>query len=83
MSEFLISIGLSVLVAFIALFLGLIYKGIDRKLVARLQSRIGPPLIQPFRDFAKLMMKKNVIPEDAVSWVYNGVPIVSLAATLR
>ena len=82
MSDFLISIGLSVLVAFIALFLGLIYKGIDRKLVARLQSRIGPPLIQPFRDFAKLMMKKNVIPEDAVSWVYNGVPIVSLAATL-
>ena len=37
-----------------ALAFGLLLKGLDRKLEARLQRRIGPPLMQPAFDVAKL-----------------------------
>jgi len=35
--------------------------GIDRKLTARLQGRIGPPLLQPFYDVGKLFLKENLV----------------------
>ena len=37
----------------------------DRKLYARLQSRVGPPWYQPFADFVKLLAKEDVLPEAA------------------
>ncbi|MFR0875584.1 MAG: respiratory chain complex I subunit 1 family protein [Bilophila wadsworthia] len=37
-----------------ALALGLFLKGCDRRVEARLQRRVGPPLIQPFLDLVKL-----------------------------
>ncbi len=60
--------------------LGLIYKGFDRKLAAQMQGRIGPPLRQPFFDVVKLMVKENVVPDHAVAWLYNLMPLLSLAA---
>lgn len=33
---------------------------IDRKLAARAQSRVGPPLVQPLADFLKLLAKEDV-----------------------
>jgi len=65
-----------------AIVLGLIYKGIDRRIAARLQARVGPPLLQPFYDVRKLMVKETVLPESAVGWVYSGAPIVALAASI-
>jgi ech hydrogenase subunit B len=41
--------------------LGGIFSGLDRILTARLQSRIGPPLLQPFFDVIKLLSKEMVI----------------------
>ncbi len=35
--------------------------GIDRKLSARMQSRWGPPVLQPFYDVAKLVRKENIV----------------------
>src|SRR5512137_997618 len=35
--------------------------GIDRKLTARMQSRMGPPLLQPFYDLIKLWGKEPFI----------------------
>jgi ech hydrogenase subunit B len=35
--------------------------GIERKVKARIQGRMGPPLMQPFYDFAKLMDKKPMM----------------------
>jgi formate hydrogenlyase subunit 4 len=35
--------------------------GIDRRLSARMQSRAGPPLLQPFYDVWKLWQKENVV----------------------
>ncbi len=60
--------------------LGMVYKGLDRKLAAQMQGRIGPPLRQPFFDVVKLMAKENVVPDHAVSWLYNLMPLLSLAA---
>lgn len=34
--------------------------GIDRKITARMQGRFGPPILQPFYDFFKLMEKEAV-----------------------
>ena len=39
---------------------GLIY-GIERKVKARMQRRIGPPVLQPFYDFLKLMDKRKMM----------------------
>ena len=78
---FLAVIG-SIFIAFISIFFGLLFKGIDRKIVARMQKRVGPPIRQPFLDVAKLMVKENVIPENAVAWMYNLAPLICLASSI-
>jgi formate hydrogenlyase subunit 4 len=72
------TLGISVL----ALFLGLSYKGIDRKIAAHMQNRVGPPLRQPFWDVSKLLMKESVMPDNAVGWMYHAAPVISLAASI-
>jgi formate hydrogenlyase subunit 4 len=76
-----IVIGTLGLAAFGILF-GLLYKGIDRKLSARMQGRIGPPLRQPFRDIVKLFAKENIVPDHAIPWIFNLVPLAGLICTL-
>ena len=39
--------------------LSLLAEGIRRKLIARMQNRIGPPIIQPFYDIMKLWQKRR------------------------
>ena len=68
--------------ALFGIFFGLLYKGIDRKLSAHMQGRIGPPIRQPFRDVVKLFTKENIVPENAIPWVFNLVPLVGLVATI-
>ncbi len=41
--------------------LGGVISGFDRILTARFQSRIGPPLLQPFYDVIKLLGKEKVV----------------------
>lgn len=50
-----------VLVLIGAPILGCLIAGIDRKLTSRLQSRVGPPLLQPYYDVVKLFKKDNMI----------------------
>ncbi len=40
---------------------GGLISGLDRKLTARMQGRIGPPLLQPFFDVFKLMDKEALV----------------------
>ncbi len=49
-------------------FLGGFLAGVDRRLTARLQSRIGPPLLQPFYDIAKLWRKETAVVNHAQSF---------------
>lgn len=48
-----------------ALAFGLFLLGIDRKVYARLQRRVGPPIKQPFIDIVKLLQKEMVIADTA------------------
>ncbi|MFW6148585.1 MAG: respiratory chain complex I subunit 1 family protein [Atribacterota bacterium] len=72
----------ALIIAGLGVIIGLFYKGIDRKLAARMQSRVGPPIRQPFLDFFKLMIKENIVPENAVPWVFNGAPVLTLVSTI-
>jgi len=72
-----IIVGSAVLV-FIGGVFGMLYRGIDRKLVAHMQGRVGPPIVQPFRDVQKLLMKESIIPDGAVSWLFKAAPFVCL-----
>ena len=55
---------------------GLLLAGIDRKVLARMQKRIGPPLIQPGYDFFKLMGKETIIPHAANKFAYLAAPVL-------
>lgn len=66
----------------IGIVLGLLLKGLDRMLSARMQARVGPPITQPFRDIKKLFIKENIVPKDAVKWLFHLMPIVSLVSSL-
>lgn len=55
---------------------GLFLAGVDRKVIAHMQKRIGPPIRQPMYDFFKLMGKETIIPYRANRLVYLGAPIV-------
>jgi len=54
--------------------------GITRKVKARLLARIGPPVIQPYRDIWKLMHKEAVLAHNA-SWLYRTAPYCIFAVT--
>ena len=58
---------------------GLLLCGIDRKLVARMQKRVGPPILQPFYDFFKLCGKETIVPAAANRTVFLIAPPVGLA----
>jgi len=73
----IIIFGSAVLV-FIGGVFGMLYRGIDRKLVAHMQGRVGPPIVQPFRDVQKLLMKESIIPDGAVSWLFRAAPFICL-----
>lgn len=51
-----------------------------RKVKARLQRRQGPPVLQPYRDLARLLGKEAVIAENA-SWLFRTAPYLIFALT--
>lgn len=56
-----LDIAKMVLVLIGAPILGCLLAGIDRRLTARLQGRVGPPILQPYYDVMKLFQKDNMI----------------------
>lgn len=61
-----------------ALAFGLLLKGLDRRFVARLQRRVGPPLIQPALDVLKLCTKEVLIPDVAQRTAFIAAPVAAL-----
>lgn len=47
--------------------------GVIRKIKARLQGRVGAPLLQGYRDIAKWIRKDSVV-SDVTSWVFRVAP---------
>jgi len=69
--------GIVFLVAY-ALF----FEYLDRKIAARMQQRVGPPLYQPLADFIKLLGKEVIDPLGVDRPIFDAAPLVALAAVI-
>jgi len=58
---------------------GLVTSWIDRKVTAQVQMRVGPPMLQPFYDIIKLMIKETCIPAGGSKLLFLSAPLVGLA----
>jgi formate hydrogenlyase subunit 4 len=54
--------------------------GVTRKVKARLLRRVGPGVLQPYRDLWKLLHKEAVLAHNA-SWLYRVAPYLMFALT--
>lgn len=69
------------------IFPGLLFAGVtgaflswfDRKITARVQFRKGPPLLQPFYDFFKLLLvKETILPKHGSPLVFLSAPVFAV-----
>ena len=82
--------GLSIVLLLINAFLvlSMLYTYMERRLIGRFQSRLGPNragpfgLLQPLADGIKLLTKEDIVPEGADRWVFNLAPIAMIAPAL-
>jgi NADH-quinone oxidoreductase subunit H len=58
------------------------FKFLDRKITARMQHRVGPPFIQPFADFIKVLSKEVINPRGVDRQALDGGPLLALAAVI-
>ena len=73
-------IGSAVIAVIIAPLIGGLLRGIDRKLTAHMQGRIGPPIIQPFYDAIKLFGKKPMVAGGAqMAFAYAYIALIITA----
>ena len=55
----------------------------DRKITARVQFRVGPPLLQPFYDFFKLLLvKETILPKHGSPLMFLAAPVFGLFGAL-
>lgn len=74
------SILAAVLYIVLAPFAGGLLAGIDRKITARMQGRIGPSVFQPFYDVSKLL-NKNVFKINDIQYTFAICFLVFIIAT--
>jgi formate hydrogenlyase subunit 4 len=63
------------------LLVPLVLVGVVRKVKARMQNRVGAPVLQPFFDTAKLLRKGETVSETA-SWIFTWTPRIGLGVAL-
>ncbi len=63
------------------LFLPILTLGTIRKVKARLQNRIGPPILQPLYDLSKLFRKQETISQ-TMTWIFRSSAAINLASML-
>lgn len=59
--------------------LGLVVGWVDRKVSARFQFRVGPPFLQNFNDFFKLLGKETMITKEAVASLFISAPFIAFS----
>lgn len=57
--------------------LGLLVGWVDRKVSARFQFRVGPPLLQNFNDFFKLLGKETIVVKEGVGSLFIVAPLIA------
>lgn len=62
--------------------IGLLASWVDRKVTARVQYRVGPPLLQPLIDIFKLFGKETLVPQGSSKAVFLLAPVVGLASVV-
>ena len=62
----------------LVLLLAPLLTGYVRSVKARLTGRRGPPLMQPYRDLARLIRKEAVLADNA-SWLFRAIPYLVFA----
>ena len=72
MFEMVINIISGIAYLILAPVIGGLLAGVDRKISARMQRRVGPPIMQPFYDFFKLWDKQPVAVNKAQSFYVTG-----------
>ncbi len=81
---------LLLLLVYLLLFPGILFlmgysfflKFLDRKIMARMQHRVGPPLLQPFADFIKTLAKEVIDIKGADRYALDAGPLIALAAVI-
>ncbi len=61
---------------------GLLASWLDRKITARIQWRVGPPLLQPVYDIIKLLGKEVIVPRGSGKITFLMAPLFGLAAVI-
>jgi len=61
---------------------GLLASWIDRKVTARVQYRVGPPILQPLMDIIKLLGKETLVPNGVSKITFLAAPAIGLASVI-
>ncbi len=61
---------------------GLLASWIDRKVTARVQYRVGPPILQPLIDIIKLLGKETLVPRGVSKITFLAAPLVGLSGVI-
>jgi formate hydrogenlyase subunit 4 len=80
MVQTLVDLALQAVQMLLVLAVAPLVLGVTRKVKARLLRRVGPGVLQPYRDLWKLMHKEAVLAHNA-SWVYRVAPYLMFALT--
>ena len=75
-----LALGVQLLQLALVLAIAPLLSGFVRKLKAHLVGRQGPPLLQPYRELARLLRKEVVLAESA-SWLFRAAPYLIFATT--
>jgi NADH-quinone oxidoreductase subunit H len=67
---------------FLTAIIGLLASWIDRKVTARIQYRVGPPLLQPLIDIVKLLGKETLIPAGSSKITFLMAPVIGFTSVI-
>jgi len=83
MDPFLLAIYVLIFPGFLFLLVYAFFlQYLDRKIAARLQNRVGPPLLQPFADFIKMLGKEVIDPSGIDRSAFDAAPLLAFAAVM-